>query len=157
MNKYDRILLISGGIGYTFTYPIFKDLVISVFEQRSNCRYIDFVWTIRTLGLCLRVMQRPIFSHFSLLKTQLKSSRKIYVALRTCFRDVSESSYITPVSPTMKRGVRSRKIWKRQDQASYLGAHTLQLTYLTAYGRPKVAALRLLVRRYFLHFLQYEN
>ena len=66
MNKYDRILLISGGIGYTFTYPIFKDLVISVFEQRSNCRYIDFVWTIRTLGLCLRVMQRPIFSHFSL-------------------------------------------------------------------------------------------
>lgn len=49
-NSYDRILLVAGGVGATFTLPIYRDLLRHAREGISAESYIRFVWSVRNAG-----------------------------------------------------------------------------------------------------------
>lgn len=50
INSYDRILLIAGGVGATFTLPIYRDLLRQAREHNSAESHIRFVWSVRNAG-----------------------------------------------------------------------------------------------------------
>jgi predicted ferric reductase len=55
-SKFDVVLLISSGIGVTFTIPILKDIVerVKVIQQREGdcrCKRIGFVWIVKHQGM----------------------------------------------------------------------------------------------------------
>ena len=50
INSYDRILLVAGGVGATFTLPIYRDLLRHAREGSSLDSQIRFVWSVRDAG-----------------------------------------------------------------------------------------------------------
>ena len=55
-SKFDVVLLISSGIGVTFTIPIVKDIVerVKIIQQQDGdcrCKRIGFVWIVKHRGL----------------------------------------------------------------------------------------------------------
>lgn len=49
-NSYDRILLVAGGVGATFTLPIYRHLLRHAREGNSAESDIRFVWSVRNAG-----------------------------------------------------------------------------------------------------------
>lgn len=49
MNSYDRILLVAGGVGATFTLPIYRNLLRHARESNSG-PHVRFVWSVRNAG-----------------------------------------------------------------------------------------------------------
>lgn len=49
-NSYDRILLVAGGVGATFTLPIYRDLLRHAREGNFAQSHIRFVWSVRDAG-----------------------------------------------------------------------------------------------------------
>jgi len=46
--KYDRILLVAGGVGATFTLPIYRDLRDQLETEGKSPDHIKFVWSMRS-------------------------------------------------------------------------------------------------------------
>ncbi|MCJ1465419.1 Ferric reductase like transmembrane component [Pseudocyphellaria aurata] len=49
-NSYGRVLLVAGGVGATFTLPIYRDLLRHAREDNSAPSHIRFVWSVRDVG-----------------------------------------------------------------------------------------------------------
>lgn len=47
LNKYDNILLVAGGVGATFTLPIYQHLVAAKRETGDSLNNIRFVWAVK--------------------------------------------------------------------------------------------------------------
>ena len=104
-SKFDVVLLISSGIGVTFTIPILKDIVerVKVIQQRDgdcHCKRIGFVWIVRRRGLsfhsqvngsrtivvCERVIRDHAASLWSCCDEILRHERRTKDGSRTCRR-----------------------------------------------------------------------
>jgi NAD(P)H-flavin reductase len=46
--KYDRVLLVAGGVGATFTLPIYKALVAQLESESSSLDRVKMIWTMRS-------------------------------------------------------------------------------------------------------------
>lgn len=47
-SKYDRILLVTGGVGATFALPIYKSLVAQLEAESSSPERVKLIWTMRS-------------------------------------------------------------------------------------------------------------
>jgi NAD(P)H-flavin reductase len=82
-SKFDRVLLVAGGVGATFTLPIYRSIVESTAFKESGTPKIRFVWALRKLAEIKWAFDEPETSETETASSLQNSLVEVFVTRRS--------------------------------------------------------------------------